>query len=293
MICLHSTLLLTLAAATASLAQAQSDPNDRAGTRLRHNLVPGAEFSYSIEIDSKVELTDEEQNSAMNLVLHFDATIATPVPTSEERGTVLHRLRRLQTNTHSTDATTQFDSALPLAEANIPGPAAIFVGQTLTTQVGSNGKIYHTALPPEFLREHKVRGDDFDSLIQLYFVPLPDEPVALGATWTSHARLADTGLATGRSAQVTHRLEKLEQNRAHISHKLQLPSPQRQDIEFKLRETRGQTILDLVTGRVVESRILLVATASKEVADGDPLTGTSTLEITLLAATPGDAKAVR
>ncbi|MEC7585042.1 MAG: hypothetical protein VYE77_12050 [Planctomycetota bacterium] len=295
MTCLHSSLLLTLAAATASVAPAQTDPTQTVGTRLVHHLVPGEEFSYSIQLDSTVSLTDEKQNSSMKVVLHFDAKITTPDAAGKNRGTVLHRLTRMQASTQSADATTEFDSALPLEESNIPGPAAVFVGQTLTTQVGSNGKIYHTELAKEFLRKHKdeLRGDDFDSLIQLYFVALPDKPVVLGATWESHTRLADTGLATGRSATVIHRFEKLEENRAHISHSFQLPNPQRKDVAFKLKEARGQTILDQVSGRVLETRVLLLAEARKEVTEGEALTGTSKLEITLLADKPADSKAVR
>ena len=292
MTCLHSSLLLAFSSAAVCLASAQSDPTTNPGTRLAHNLTEGTEFRYSIQIASEVTLDDEKQNYTMDVVMHFDAKVDAPAPGHPASATVSHRLTRLQAKASSAIAATEYDSDLPLKGSNSPGPAAILVGQTITTQVDSNGTIDHTGLPAEFLRQHKdLQGDDFDSLIQLYFIPLPKKPVVLGTTWESRTRLVDAGLATGRSALVKHRFEKLEQDRAYISHQFQLPSPQRDQIDFKLQESRGQTILDLVTGRVAETRILLVAQATKDIGDGQQVTGISKLEVTLRAKKGYDNKA--
>jgi len=156
------------------------------------------------------------------------------------------------------------------------------IGKTFKTRVDATGRIHGVELPADMPdTSRRIDGSEFETLFALYFIPLPNEPIRIGDSWESHARLVDKGIATGSRAVVTNKLRSIDNNRAHIVREFHLPTPRRAGVTFELQQSDGQAVLDLATGRIVEAQMRLIAKASKGIGEGARLTGTSEVVITL------------
>jgi len=275
-------LFLLLFAAAAAASPAQHDQPSAGPIPLLYALEQGGTFNYSVEIVAKVELGEAAENSLVRFMLHFGTRVDRAPTAPGAPAEVTHCLTRIEAKTRSLIANSEYDSDDTHADPGAWSPMREMIGKTFKTRVDATGRIHGVELPADMPdTSRRIDGSEFETLFALYFIPLPNEPIRIGDSWESHARLVDKGIATGSRAVVTNKLRSIDNNRAHIVREFHLPTPRRAGVTFELQQSDGQAVLDLATGRIVEAQMRLIAKASKGIGEGARLTGTSEVVITL------------
>jgi hypothetical protein len=236
-----------LAALLAPLA-AQADETPSPKHLLRYRFAKGAEGHYLMaqDADVKMKAGDRDIDTAMSMSMYLHlrvADVANGVAALESKLTrVKMKMDNPMTGKIEFD-TDDEESVPPMFDAFLD-----MVGQTIEVSMDERGQPKGVEIP-EVMRKAASAGIDFEQMLSSFLPVLPEEPLAIGGTWTTKTSQAFGGQGGAIAMTVDNELLAVEGDQITIAQKMQIAvDDQALPGKIDVEKSEGKLVLDLGKG---------------------------------------------
>lgn len=209
---------------------------------LRYAFEPGkvAHAVMSNQTTTKGKVGEKVLETTMNMQLFLSSTV---VEVKDGIAQVRMVIDRVKFATRSQGVDIDYDSDVEGSKPGLMGPIVSVIGKAMEMRVDGRGNVSDARLPEE-LKE--VQGVDLEELTLQHFQVLPEEPVAIGATWEDERSVS---MGVGKSTmKVQYELLKVADGKATLGEVLRmdlsdLKMPGKMKVEVE--EASGTAIVGL------------------------------------------------
>jgi hypothetical protein len=258
---------------SATLA-AQAD--QKASYALQHGLAPGTSYGWALSTEAFLEQAGSAgtETSHVRIVLHFALQIQAG---KDGQFDAAHRVVRVEARADTKLAKVEYDSAQNGSDPGAMKPLATLVGKTFVVTLDGKGRIQHVQPPQELAAgaQEQLGVSDFDTLFSPWFLPLPDGPLAVGASWDANVKFLDPGFGGDGNCKLVQKLARIDGDVAHIERTLEVPKPQRKGMQLQVEMASGSAQFDRSTGRLVQSLLEMKSKTTQPIGGGRTITTSS------------------
>ena len=246
---LISSVVFSLFVTTAFAQEATTPPAQKHLLRISASVGTEQHLVQASEMTTTVEQPQGKVEMLQSTSLWIDAKV---VAVEGGKTTLRHTYGRLKAKMTGM-ANVDYDSNDPESR---PGPLsrlADIVGETATVVLSERGAVLSMDAPE--VLEGGASGIDMKQMMMQAVPEMPDEPVAIGATWLSETN-APVGRFGDMKCKITNKLVSVEKGIARLDQKMEFATDALNlpgGMTIEVRDATAYTMVDLSSGMTADS----------------------------------------